>query len=1299
MHKFKSASAFRAFRAAAVLACAALLALPAAADFVYKAELTVSGYSGTTTLQNFPVLVRLSPDRISGFDYSLCQSDGKDIQFTSPDGETVYPHEIDTWNTDGESLIWVNVAELSGTETKIMFWFGNAEITEMPASSAAWCTANGSGYYGVVWHFAETIDAAAAPTTLSADSAKHATDKDMDAEPMKGTYGDMSVMVSCPAVIGNGRVNAITTTYNTGTGLNAAPCYGDTIGSDKALSFSGWYVLDAKSSLQHYLAQEYNSFVIQTGGSCNDILVDCGSGVQVVSANAIKAVGVVPAEGEWFHLAVTFLGAEVRIYVNGELVGSGTTAKALHYPYTSIKTRGLGVTLGNGRGSQHYALKGSYDEVRILSNVASADWVKAEYETATEDDYLTYGAATRASSGDSLVITADSAELGGGALSPAYGTINEFSGPLQLTALSADVAVSNNLKIAFVGWELYRLNSGGAWDLVDQGEGTSYNYVHQEGTNDRFVWKYVRKRPLTLAVYPEAAGLFSVEGAAVGPGTVWLTNQTTLAVGAVPGAAYDFLYWGGAHDGETAQTLNIPFTSEDGASLLAKFISNGEGHDPVTVGSAGASGLLWSNPASWVGGVLPQAKDTVLITNGALVVNETVPRFAKIVVSNATLTVSNWLTRVQANEIVVKKGGVVRTVGGIFDGEERNRVWLSGVTLTVEEGGSICADDAGYACNAGPAWAEIKARAAAGDKTASIAREACGAYGGEYTGQPVANPPVPYGSAAEPEDLGSGCGEIQGNNVIRTRGVAGGAVRLDFTGDVVINGRVSASATATRNYTIGTGNQRGSGGSVWINCRTISGNGSVAADGGDPLTLYAYMCGSGGRVAVHYDTAAQDAEGCNVAFSARGGLASDQIGVTAIVPGVSPKFAAYARSGEDEAFVASGGTIWFPDNRFLTSSNYQSRGLPFSGQWVSPVSLATLTIDGGLTLTNVMVQLPTGVTVTVKGDLDVAGSGYYPRRNCGIIFNSSDVHVEGDVRVTAARVEMRGGTLTVDGGVFESAIAPTSSNHANSRFLGGELAIKAVGEPDVNGYGAYLNIAGTLQISTNCCVCPFADPVTGSFVKMRAGNVVLASGGRINADEKGWRMWRGPGVPSTTYSVGASHAGLGGSYQESADIPPTYGSESSPRELGSGGGSAHVHAGFDGGGLVDLEVAGTFVLDGIVSADGSTWMTALYASGSSGGSVIIYAHRLTGTTGRIRAQGGCTRSSGESSGQFAYGSTGGGGRIAVYTDILTWTEEMQAGNAIVAPGCEKGAPENTFGATAGTVFWGRWHKGLMLIVR
>jgi len=86
-------------------------------------------------------------------------------------------------------------------------------------------------------------------------------------------------------------------------------------------------------------------------------------------------------------------------------------------------------------------------------------------------------------------------------------------------------------------------------------------------------------------------------------------------------------------------------------------------------------------------------------------------------------------------------------------------------------------------------------------------------------------------------------------------------------------------------------------------------------------------------VAVHYDTEAQDAEGCGVSFSARGGVTSDQIGTRVIVPGVSPLFLAYARSAEDHTFASSGGTLWFPDNRFLTSSNYQSKGLPFSGRF------------------------------------------------------------------------------------------------------------------------------------------------------------------------------------------------------------------------------------------------------------------------------------------------------------------------------------------------------------------------------
>ena len=58
---------------AAALAFAGLSAKAAdsltMADFGHSIKLQVSGYTGTETLQNFPVLVRISENVIPGFDY------------------------------------------------------------------------------------------------------------------------------------------------------------------------------------------------------------------------------------------------------------------------------------------------------------------------------------------------------------------------------------------------------------------------------------------------------------------------------------------------------------------------------------------------------------------------------------------------------------------------------------------------------------------------------------------------------------------------------------------------------------------------------------------------------------------------------------------------------------------------------------------------------------------------------------------------------------------------------------------------------------------------------------------------------------------------------------------------------------------------------------------------------------------------------------------------------------------------------------------------------------------------------
>ncbi len=90
------------------LAAAVSLAAPRKA-----AEITVSGYTGSA-LENFPVLVRISPTRISGFSYADCAADGRDIAFVDADGHAL-DREIDTWDPNGESLVWVRIPALGRT--------------------------------------------------------------------------------------------------------------------------------------------------------------------------------------------------------------------------------------------------------------------------------------------------------------------------------------------------------------------------------------------------------------------------------------------------------------------------------------------------------------------------------------------------------------------------------------------------------------------------------------------------------------------------------------------------------------------------------------------------------------------------------------------------------------------------------------------------------------------------------------------------------------------------------------------------------------------------------------------------------------------------------------------------------------------------------------------------------------------------------------------------------------------------------------------------------------------------------
>ena len=151
---------------AAVLGLAALAPARAAdnltmADFGHSIKLQVSGYTGTETLQNFPVLVRLSESGIPGFLYSdLTNNKGKDIAFFDELGNHL-ASEIQTndWTTSGTSLVWVRLPQMQ-QGTKFYLCYNTSASGAMVTNANPW-----TEYVGV-WH----LDEKGAANTVIYDS-------------------------------------------------------------------------------------------------------------------------------------------------------------------------------------------------------------------------------------------------------------------------------------------------------------------------------------------------------------------------------------------------------------------------------------------------------------------------------------------------------------------------------------------------------------------------------------------------------------------------------------------------------------------------------------------------------------------------------------------------------------------------------------------------------------------------------------------------------------------------------------------------------------------------------------------------------------------------------------------------------------------------------------------------------------------------------------------------------------------------------------------------------------------------
>jgi predicted enzyme related to lactoylglutathione lyase len=641
--------------------------------------------------------------------------------------------------------------------------------------------------------------------------------------------------------------------------------------------------------------------------------------------------------------------------------------------------------------------------------------------------------------------------------------------------------------------------------------------------------------------------------------------------------------------------------------------------------SPGGSGdkTNWFDANNWSPvGVPNNDGDTALIlsvgnSTNVLLTNSTV-RLSAFTITNATLTFSNWTTALMATNVTIQKGGVL--THAICDTNaapsNTNRVYIVCTNLIIQTNGSINVNQKGYRGLGGSTtWAQ----GPGGGRS-----DAGGAYGGLSRTPPTANSGPTYGSSNAPADPGSGGGgPVSGE----PGGHGGGAVWIEATSGVTINGTISADAEGKSNNGGG-----GSGGSIYIRCNTFAAtNGILRAEGGQSLGGGA-SGGGGGRIAVIYDSTAQS----NLNQTAR------------------PFLNLYVGGGWATTKSGYPGTLYMTDPSFFPCTNNVLHGgqllIPGFTSWAPD----TLTVDSGLAV------FPAGFTLVVTNDLTLSGTGG------GIRTTNGNVSVGRDVIANSTyRSDIYGGDAAVLT-VGRDLVARQGEFHwygicTNTCFFsiarnclvtnGGSLHVHAGMTNGVTpDYGALMTVTGDVVVSSNSWIYPYSHPTNGGSALFRAQNVtILHTNGGFNADAKGFdgAYWGirsagfGPGCGDITGSGGYGGAGAKGS-GGTAGI--AYGSSNVPAMPGSGGGAQGGDSGGNGGGLVRIEAAGTVTVNGEIQARATLAARINAGGGGSGGGIYIVCKTFTGNSNaKLRASGGdsCYTWSG-------CGGSGGGGRIAVW---------------------------------------------------
>lgn len=318
----------------------------------------------TNRLSDFPALVQLGPG-IAGFRYAdfAAPATGADLRFTDEAG-ALLDYEIDEWDTNGTSLVWVSVSALRPGAV-IQAWWGKPGASAPSAASqaAVWQRAGAQG----VWHLKESGTTAGAKIYKDS-SGNGRTGADYVAE--SGKAGK----------VGRGQL------YGGGDGIT----YSASGSADNSFTLAFWCrpkaartaLSESAGAIVDDSGQRFVVYPVHGGENAGVGLSVGTNGLTVIEHGgnyrpALYNLNTTLSTSAWTHVALVYDGKQPRLYLNGVRQGNGGLQSVR--PGWSRLSGYVGYNGSNG-------FQGELDELSVLRGAQGEPWIRALYQNQNSPD-------------------------------------------------------------------------------------------------------------------------------------------------------------------------------------------------------------------------------------------------------------------------------------------------------------------------------------------------------------------------------------------------------------------------------------------------------------------------------------------------------------------------------------------------------------------------------------------------------------------------------------------------------------------------------------------------------------------------------------------------------------------------------------------------------------------------------------------------------------------------------------------------------------------------------------------------